>query len=285
MSVLETAADIFRRANVTTLVNCGFFGPYQAINEILDADGDLQERLTHDMPGLCDNIVNLTPLRSKFTFSQDRVTARHNSVCPRKTVGGQSVTKCSAPTAELNKAGSSEQGGEWLPASQRRTECKLQLNPECVAKLQAEHDAILGSDPSLAAEKIREAPHILDSLQYTLGVIKETLRMNPATITIREGRPSFSLKINGEDEPWPTDGFDLFDSSITIHHDPANFVDPLKFMPDRFSALEGDRLHPAKNIWRGFQLGPRKCIGQELAVVVLKLVLAFTVRSFDIEMA
>ncbi|KAJ5879882.1 Cytochrome P450 [Penicillium solitum] len=176
-------------------------------------------------------------------------------------------------------------GDDALSITIPRVFRQLQLNPECVAKLQAEHDAILGSDPSLAAEKIREAPHILDSLQYTLGVIKETLRMNPATITIREGQPSFNLKINGEDEPWPTDGFDLFDSSITIHHDPANFVDPLKFMPERFSALEGDRLHPAKNIWRGFQLGPRKCIGQELAVVVLKLVLVFTVRSFDIEMA
>lgn len=72
--------------------------------------------------------------------------------------------------------------------------------------------------------------------------------MNPATITIREGQPTFNLKINGEDKPWPTDGFDLFDSSITIHHDPANFVDPLKFIPERFSALEGDRLHPARNM-------------------------------------
>lgn len=122
---------------------------------------------------------------------------------------------------------------------------QLQLNPECVTKLQAEHDAILGPDPNLAAKKIREAPHILDSLQYTLGVIKETLRMNPATITIREGQPSFTFKIKGDDIPWPTDGFDLSDSYITIHHDPA------------------------KDMWRGLQLGPRRCIGKELAVVVL----------------
>ena len=126
------------------------------------------------------------------------------------------------------------------------------LNPEYVTKLQAEHDAILGPDPYLAAEEIREAPHILDSLQYTLGVIKESLRMNPATITIREGQPLFTFKIKGDDDPWPTDGFDLFDSSITIHHDPANFADPLKFIPERFSVSEGDRLHPAKDMWRGF---------------------------------
>jgi cytochrome P450 len=176
-------------------------------------------------------------------------------------------------------------GDDALSITIPRVFRQLQLNPECVTKLQAEHDAVLGPDPSLAAERIREAPHILDSLQYTMGVIKETLRMNPATITIREGQPSFTFKIKGEDGPWPTDGFDLFDSSITIHHDPANFADPLKFIPERFSVPEGDRLHPAKDTWRGFQLGPRRCIGQELAVVVLKLVLVFTIRTFDIEMA
>lgn len=176
-------------------------------------------------------------------------------------------------------------GDDALSITIPRVFTQLQRNPECLAKLQAEHDAILGPGPGLAAERIREAPHILDSLQYTMGVIKETLRMNPATITIREGQPSFNFKIKGEDEPWPTDGFDLFDSSITIHHDPENFVDPHRFIPERFSVPEGHRLHPAKDVWRGFQLGPRRCIGQELAVVVLKLVLVFTVRSFDIESA
>ncbi|RAL03066.1 cytochrome P450 [Aspergillus ibericus CBS 121593] len=176
-------------------------------------------------------------------------------------------------------------GDDALSLTIPRVFRQLQLNPESVAKLQAEHDTVLGSDPSLAAARIREVPHILDSLPYTLGVIKETLRMNPATITIREGQPSFTFRIDGADEPWPTDGFDLFDSSITIHNDPAVFPDPEKFIPERFLVPEGDRLHPAKDIWRGFQLGPRRCIGQELAIVVLKLVLVFTVRTLDIEMA
>ncbi|KAK4864821.1 hypothetical protein LT330_001444 [Penicillium expansum] len=96
MSVLEPAADIFRRADITTLnpktpiftkkghcpagasgfqlpelrFNCGFLGPYRGVNEIRDADNDLTETLTYDVPGLCDNIVNLMPLRSKFTFAQ-----------------------------------------------------------------------------------------------------------------------------------------------------------------------------------------------------------------------
>ncbi|RJE22360.1 Cytochrome P450 [Aspergillus sclerotialis] len=162
---------------------------------------------------------------------------------------------------------------------------QLQLHPECLAKLRDEHDTILGPDPATASEKIREAPHILDSLKYTLSVIKETLRLNPATITIREGQPDFNFHIKDADTVWPTDGFDLFDSSITIHRDPANFHNPMEFIPERYLVAEGDILHPAKDMWRGFQLGPRRCIGQELAIVVLKLVLVHVIRNFDVEMA
>ncbi|KAK2872113.1 hypothetical protein FQN49_002556 [Arthroderma sp. PD_2] len=161
----------------------------------------------------------------------------------------------------------------------------LSLHPECLAKLRAEHDTVLGPDPNAAVDKIRESPHILDSLPYTYGVIKESLRLNPATITIREGQPDFTFKITGSDTAWPTQGFDLFDSSIAIHRDPANFPDPLNFIPERFMVPENDPLHPPKNVWRAFQLGPRKCIGQELAIVELKLVLVLVVRRFDVEMA
>ncbi|KAF2170474.1 hypothetical protein M409DRAFT_35917 [Zasmidium cellare ATCC 36951] len=158
-------------------------------------------------------------------------------------------------------------------------------NSECLDKIRVEHDAVLGPDPSLGLDKIRESPHLLDSLPYSHAVIKETLRLNPATITIREGQPDFTLEIKGSDKRWPTDGFDLFDSSITIHRDEKNFSRPLEFLPERYLVSEGHELHPPKNTWRGFQLGPRQCIGQELATVLLKLVLISVVRTFDAELA
>lgn len=162
---------------------------------------------------------------------------------------------------------------------------RLASNPDCLHKLRLEHDKILGPDPALAMQKIQEAPLLLDSLQYSHAVIKETLRLNPATITIREGQPDFLLAIQGSDIRWPTHGFDLFDSSITIHRDPRNFVRPLDFLPERFLVPEGHELRPPKNTWRGFQLGPRHCIGKEFAIVLLKLVLVSIVREFDIELA
>lgn len=62
------------------------------------------------------------------------VEDRRKSVCPKTS----KESKCASAIKELNKAlrrnvlqlecdefpwGSSEQGGEWLPESQRRTEC------------------------------------------------------------------------------------------------------------------------------------------------------------------
>lgn len=38
-----------------------------------------------------------------------------------------------------------------------------------------------------------------------------------------------------------------------------------------------------KNAFRPFELGPRNCIGQELAQMELRIILALTLRDFDLE--
>ncbi|KAF6809584.1 hypothetical protein CMUS01_13664, partial [Colletotrichum musicola] len=45
---------------------------------------------------------------------------------------------------------------------------------------------------------------------------------------------------------------------------------------------EKDPLHPVKGAFRPFELGPRNCIGQELAQVEMRFVLALTARELDI---
>lgn len=48
---------------------------------------------------------------------------------------------------------------------------------------------------------------------------------------------------------------------------------------------EADPLHPVKNAFRPWEMGPRNCIGQELASLELRLILALTVREFEVETA
>jgi hypothetical protein len=165
----------------------------------------------------------------------------------------------------------------------------LQRNPEILASLRAEHDAVLGTDLDDAADKIRANPHILNALPYTLTVIKETLRPSPATTTMREGQRDFAFHIpepgTNWPEYWPTGGLELIDSPKTIHTDPKLFPRPYEFIPERYLVPERHPLHPAPNTWRAFQLGVRKCISSEFAMMQIKLVLVFIVRKFDIKLA
>jgi cytochrome P450 len=63
----------------------------------------------------------------------------------------------------------------------------LNKNPEKLAKIRDEHNLIFGADPERAVEMIQTSPRILNQLEYTLAVLKETLRLFPAATTVREG--------------------------------------------------------------------------------------------------
>lgn len=58
--------------------------------------------------------------------------------------------------------------------------------------------------------------------------------------------------------------------------------DPSKFIPERWLVKDGDPLAPVKGTWRPFEHGPRNCIGQELAIIEIKVIMALTLRSFDV---
>lgn len=53
----------------------------------------------------------------------------------------------------------------------------LWRSPDALRKLREEHDEVFGTDTKRAPELLRESPHLLSSLPYTMGVIKETLRL------------------------------------------------------------------------------------------------------------
>jgi hypothetical protein len=53
------------------------------------------------------------------------------------------------------------------------------------------------------------------------------------------------------------------------------------FRPERFLPENIDKINP--DTFRPFERGPRNCIGQELALIELKIILALTVREFDVK--
>lgn len=160
----------------------------------------------------------------------------------------------------------------------------LSLNPSALGRVCAEHDEILGSNLDKTTSLIAQNPFLLNRLPYTLAVIKETLRMYPAVTSIRAGEPGFNVS-DDQGRQFPTDGFLVWANSQTVQRDPAYWPRSDEFLPERWLVPPGDPLHPVKGAWRPFEYGPRNCIGQELAMIEMKIIMVMTLRRFHIEPA
>ena len=68
-----------------------------------------------------------------------------------------------------------------------------------------------------------------------------------------------------------------------LQHRPDPFPSPDEFIPERFLPAPNNFQEIPKDAWRPFEKGPRACLGQELAMLEMKIVLALTLREFDVE--
>jgi len=160
----------------------------------------------------------------------------------------------------------------------------LSTEPSVLTRVRAEHTLILGSDPAQVRPRIIADPSLLNRLPYTMAVIKEVLRLFPAVSGTRAGEPNFSV-IDDAGRRYPTNGFLVWDNPIVIHRDPTYWERPDDFLPERWLVASDDALHPIKGAWRAFSHGPRNCIGQELAMIEMKVIIVMVARTFDFSLA
>ena len=68
-------------------------------------------------------------------------------------------------------------------------------------------------------------------------------------------------------------------------HSPSNFHLPDSFIPERF-LLDHDPAFNSDNqdVFQPFSVGPRNCIGRNLAIVEMRLILARVLFNFDLEL-
>jgi len=156
--------------------------------------------------------------------------------------------------------------------------------PEVMARVRKEHDAVFGSDTSTTAAMISSSPHLLNQLPLTTAVIKESLRLYSTVTPSRQGEWGFCI-IYKEGRSFPTADLMVLPCTLSIHNDPLFWPQPGAFIPDRFLVGPDHPLHPVKGAWRGFEHGPRNCIGQELAMLEMKVVLVLASRTYDLESA
>ena len=161
----------------------------------------------------------------------------------------------------------------------------LWLNPQARNKMIEEHNRVLGSNVEQAAPLITENPHLLNQLPYTFAVIKETLRLYPPASSTRNGEPGFQVTAP-DGRRCPTEGFLVWSNHVAIHRNPDFWQQADKFLPERWLVEKDDPLFPAtKGMWRAFEYGARNCIGQELALLEVRLILVLTLREFTVSSA
>ncbi|CAM8984345.1 unnamed protein product [Rhodiola kirilowii] len=117
----------------------------------------------------------------------------------------------------------------------------------------------------------------LNDLKIMTLIMSETLRLYPSVVTLMR-HVNKDIKLGRLDIPRNTQ---LFLPLTAIHHDPKIWgEDANEFNPSRFN--EHNR-HLAS--FFPFGLGPRICVGQNLAVVEAKIVLATILRQFTLEVS
>ncbi|OJD37523.1 cytochrome p450 52a11 [Diplodia corticola] len=186
---------------------------------------------------------------------------------------------------------------------------ELSRTPRALASLRAELASVFG--PAATSGDIADAlaapagDDALKKLAYTSAVIKETLRLYPPAGSARRAPPGAGLTVTVPDDDGETtksvclDGFVLYSCHFLVQRDPAVYgPDADEWVPERWLGdVDTSRVDeipesggtPSKTTtnkvppgaWRPFERGPRNCIGQELANLEARVILAVAARRYD----
>ncbi|KAF4454251.1 hypothetical protein F53441_3251 [Fusarium austroafricanum] len=146
----------------------------------------------------------------------------------------------------------------------------LLRNPEKMAKLQNEIRSTFSSRDEIVGDA-------LSHLEYLNAVIEETLRIFPA-VSISLPRVCPGAAIDGYYVPKDTV---VSTDAWSITHDARNFVRPDEFIPERWI---GEGFGDRKDASRPFSLGPRGCLGINLAYLEARVIIASMIWAYDWEL-
>ncbi|PIA56659.1 hypothetical protein AQUCO_00700786v1 [Aquilegia coerulea] len=118
----------------------------------------------------------------------------------------------------------------------------------------------------------------LVKLPYLHCVINETLRLYPAAPLLVPHSSSKECTVGRYNIPR---GTILFTNVGAIHRDPKVWVEPTKFMPERFEGVQSEREMGFK--FMPFGVGRRGCPGAGLALRVVTLALGTLIQCFEWE--
>ncbi|KAK8903729.1 hypothetical protein QC760_008191 [Botrytis cinerea] len=152
----------------------------------------------------------------------------------------------------------------------------LATTPGCYAKALAQiRDA---EEKGLLSTPVQDA-EVRAHLPYLLGAVKEGMRLNPSvTNWLPRIVPPEGKMIDGFFVPG---GIDVTSQATVVQRDPILFgPDPDAFRPERW--MNGKDVELEHGMFN-FGVGPRVCLGREIAMMETYKLISEIVRRFDIE--
>ncbi len=141
----------------------------------------------------------------------------------------------------------------------------ISQHPDTAAQLEAEADRSSGETLALDAA---------ESLAFTHQVLQEALRLYPPGWLFTR-RTIEADELGGFAVPPRTD---VFISPYTLHRHPAYWSEPEEFRPERFAGVDAKERHRFAYI--PFAVGPRHCIGENMAMFEMLVHLNRMTRRF-----
>lgn len=152
----------------------------------------------------------------------------------------------------------------------------LTTHPDILSKLQAEVRSTFPTESEITLTTVTKLP-------YMLSVLKESLRRYPpVAISAPRLTPPSGAEVAGHFVP---PGVTVSIWQWAAYHDANHFADPYTFDPERFANPGvGKYANDKLDVVNPFLVGPRNCIGQNLAYAEMRLILARLVWGFDFAM-
>ncbi|CAK7211410.1 hypothetical protein SCUCBS95973_001105 [Sporothrix curviconia] len=168
-------------------------------------------------------------------------------------------------------------GAETTTKLMTATTYFLAKHPEALARATAEVRGAFAS-----AEDITLLTATATTIPYVLACLNESLRRYPpAGVGLPRLTPKGGAMIAGVFVPGNTA---VACWQLAMNHNAAYWDDPFKFEPERF--LDGAKYGKDRmEAMQPFSVGPRNCIGRNLAFAEARLILAQVLFNFDLALA
>ncbi|KAF1821708.1 cytochrome P450 [Dissoconium aciculare CBS 342.82] len=237
---------------------------------------------------LVDNVLlKSKAVRAKghkhYGHSAERVDKRLASKPARADLWTKIIDKSAADPEPFTRAEHHVSGALMMGAGSETSATALSgityfllRNPSKLARLTQEIRSAFTSINDLSLDPLRRLP-------YLQAVINEGLRMYPPVpIALHRVIPAGGALIAGDHLPAGT--------TVGIHHlatyrSSLRWTRPYEFVPERFEKDAPEEFrHDDLSSFEPFSIGPRGCIGKNLALHEIRLILAATLLSFDLEL-